>query len=84
MRRSEGGSWKRPAYNGTSLAAYPTVRPVWGGADGKGAGYRYLAGGLLYACTSSPCFGQATATAAPGSRGGRKAGERRVTMIRHH
>ncbi len=33
---SEGGRWKRPGYTGTSLAAYPTVRPVRGGADRKG------------------------------------------------
>ncbi len=31
MVRSEGGRWKRPGYTGTSLAAYPTSRPVLGG-----------------------------------------------------
>ncbi len=42
--------WERQADTGTP-DTLKGVRPVWGGADGKGAGYRYLAGGLLYACS---------------------------------
>ncbi len=41
--------WERQADTGTP-DTLKGVRPVWGGADGKGAGYRHLAGGLLYAC----------------------------------
>lgn len=42
MRRSEEGRWKRTR-NGTSLAAYPTARPVWGKEVEKGP-TRHLVG----------------------------------------
>ena len=67
---SEGGRRKR-THKGTSLAAYPTARPVWGGAVGKGIGNDHLAGRLLH--TGSDDVLECAAGAAVGPDGERVA-----------
>ena len=60
---------KRSADTGTP-DTLKGVRPVWGGADGKGAGNRHLAGGLLYACAVSRCSDRPAVAAWPNSSDG--------------